>query len=60
MMMDDNAPILEKRKLAQTYKNVLPQKRIAVAKVCEETYSRKMTKIWSRKTATNVEINPTN
>ena len=39
-MMDDSAPIHERRKLVKTYKNVLPQKRIVVAKVCGETYSK--------------------
>ena len=39
-MMDDSAPIHESRKLVKTYKNVLPQKRIVVAKVCGETYSK--------------------
>ena len=40
MMMHDSAPILERRKLVNTYKNVLPRKRIVVAKVCGETYSK--------------------
>ena len=53
VMMDDSAPIHERRKLVKTYKNVLPRKRIVVAKVCRETYS-KYDKRWSRKTATNV------
>ena len=39
-MMDDSAPLHERRKLVKTYKNVLPRKRIAVAKVCGETYSK--------------------
>ena len=61
MMMDDSAPIHERRKLLKTYKDVLPRKRIVVAKVCGETYSKKMIKKWSRKTATNVKIiDPTN
>ena len=60
MKMDDSAPVHERRKLVKTYKNVLPRKRIVVAKVCGETYSIMM-KRWSRKTATNVKkINPTN
>ena len=54
MMMDDSAPIHERRKLVKTYKNVLPRKRIVVAKVCGETYSKKI-KRWSRKTTTNVK-----
>ena len=40
MMMDDSAPIHERRKLVKTYKNVLPRKRKVVAKVCGETYSK--------------------
>ena len=40
VMMDDSAPIHERRKLVKTYKNVLPRKRIVVAKVCGETYSK--------------------
>ena len=36
--MEDSAPIHERRKLVKTYKNVLPRKRIVVAKVCGETY----------------------
>ena len=61
-MMDDRAPIHERRKLVKTYKDVLPRKRIVVAKVCGETYSKKkIIKKWSRKTATNVKIiDPTN
>ena len=39
-MMDNGAPIHERRKLVKTYKNVLPRKRILVAKVCGETYSK--------------------
>ena len=39
-MIDDNAPIHERRKLVKTYKNALLRKRIVVAKVCEETYSK--------------------
>ena len=39
-MMDDSAPIHERRKLVKTYKNVLPRKRIVVAKVCGETDSK--------------------
>ena len=39
-MMDDSAPIHERRKLIKTYKNVLPWKRIVAAKVCGETYSK--------------------
>ena len=57
MMMDDNAPTHERRKFVKTYKDVLFQKRIVVAEVCRETYS-KNDKRRSRKTATNVNINP--
>ena len=52
--MDDSAPIHERRKLVKTYKNVLPRKRIVVAKVCGGTYSKTI-KRWSRKTATNIK-----
>ena len=44
VMMDDSAPIHERRKLVKIYKNVLPQKRTMVAKVCGETYSKKWLK----------------
>ena len=55
VMMDDSAPIHERRKLIKTYKNVLPWKRIVAAKVCGETYSKNdKKKRWIRKTATNV------
>ena len=47
-MMDDSAPIHKRRKLAKTYKNVLPRKRIVLAKVRGETYY-KNDKGWSRK-----------
>ena len=60
MMMDDSAPIHERRKLVKNTKNVIPRKRIMVAEVCGETYS-KNDKRWSRKTVKNVvRINPTN
>ena len=42
MMMDDNVPTQERRKLVKTYRNVLPQKEIVIAEVCGETYSKKM------------------
>ena len=42
VMMDDSVPTHERRKLIKTYKNVPPQKQIVVAKVCGETYSKKM------------------
>ena len=41
MMMDDNVLTDERRNLVKTYKNVLPQKRTVVAKVSEDTYSKK-------------------
>ena len=59
VMMDDNTPTQERRKLVKTYKNVLPRKQIVVAEVCGESYS-KNDKRWSRKTATNVKIDHTN
>ena len=40
VIMDDSAPIHERRKLVKTYKDVLSRKRIVVAKVCGETYSK--------------------
>ena len=45
MMMDDSAPIHQRRKLLKTFKNVLPRKRTVVAKVCRETYSKNEKKI---------------
>ena len=54
MMMDHSVPIHKRRKLIKIYTNVLPRKRIVVAKVCGETYS-KMIKKWSRKMATKVK-----
>ena len=39
MIMDDNATTLERRKLAKTYKNVLPRKRTVTVEVCRETYN---------------------
>ena len=59
VMMEDNAPTHKRRKLVKTYKKGLPLKWIVAAKVCGETYSKK-DKRWSRKTATNVNINPKN
>ena len=38
VMIDDNTPTHESRKLVKTYKNLLPRKRILVAEVCGETY----------------------
>ena len=40
VMIDDSAPLHERRKLVKTYKNVLPRKLIVVTKVCGETYSK--------------------
>ena len=40
MMMDDSAPTQERRKLIKTYKDVLPRKRIVIAEVYGDTYSR--------------------
>ena len=55
VMIDGNAPTHERRKLVKTYENELPRKRIVVAEVCGETYSKKKKmKRWSRKMATNV------
>ena len=61
MMMNDNVPLIhERRRLVTTYKKMLPQKRIVVAEVYRETYSKNDEKrYWSRKTATIVKINPT-
>ena len=55
MMMDDSAPIHERRKLVKTYKNVLPQNWIVVAKVCGETYSKNDKKM---EETTNIKIKP--
>ena len=40
VMMDDSAPTHGRRKLIETNKNVLPQKRTVVAELCGETYSK--------------------
>ena len=53
-MMDDSAPIHDRKKLVKTYKNVLPQKRTMVAKVCGDLL-QKMINSWSRKTAMDVK-----
>ena len=54
VMMDDSAPMHERRKLVKTYRNVLPPKRIVVAKVCGETYSNKRaTPKWVTKSCDN-------
>ena len=44
MMMDDSAPIHERRKLVKANKILLPQKLTVVAKVSGETYSKKCDK----------------
>ena len=44
VMIDDSASTHKRRRSVKFYKNVLPQKRIVVAKVCGETYSKKMKK----------------
>ena len=55
MMIDDNAPTHERRKLIKTYKNVLPRKQTVFAEVCRETYSRKKSdKMGLKKMATDV------
>ena len=40
VMMDNNAPTQERRKLVKTYKNALPRKQTVVAEVYGETYSK--------------------
>ena len=40
VMMEDSAPIQERRKFVKTYKSVLPRKRTMVAKVMGVTYSK--------------------
>ena len=54
VIMADNAPTLERRKLVKTYKNVLHRKRIVIAEVSGETYCKSDKKKWSRTTATNI------
>ena len=44
MMMEDSAPIHERRKLVKANKILLPQKLTVVAKVSGETYSKKCDK----------------
>ena len=59
MAGDDSAPIHERRKLVKTYKNVLPQKRIVVAKVCGETYSKNDEKMeWLKNGHKCKKLNP--
>ena len=60
MMMDDNAPAHERRKLVKTYKIVLPRKWTMDAEVCGETYSKTLKKIYSRKLAIDVKYTPQN
>ena len=40
VMMDDNAPTHERRKLVKTCNYGFPRKLIVVAEVCGETYSK--------------------
>ena len=58
-MMDDSASTHNRRKLVKIYKTVLTQKQTVVAEVCRETYSPKMIKRWSSKTA-HKRITPQN
>ena len=44
VMMDDNAPTHERRKLGKTYKNVLLQKLTVVTQISGETYLKKCEK----------------
>ena len=60
MMMNGIATTHESKKLIKTYKIVLPRKRIVVAMVCGQTYSKNDKKRWSRKTATNIKFQPHN
>ena len=39
-LMESQQPLTERRKLVKTYKNKLPQKRIVVDEVCQDTYSK--------------------
>ena len=52
-MMDDSAPMHERKKLVETHKNVLPRKQTVAAVVCGEIYSNKK-KRWSREMVTDV------
>ena len=56
MMMDDCAQTHKRRKLVKTYKIVLPRNRLWLLKYIWGDLLKKMTKIWSRKTATDVKI----
>ena len=66
MMMDDSAPIHERRKIVKTYKmcslkNELWFLKLAGRPTPKNVIKKKMIKKWSRKTATNVKIiDPTN
>ena len=59
-MMDDKAPTHERRKLVKTNKNVLPRKRIVVAKVCGETYSKNDKKMEYKNGHKRKKLNPAN
>ena len=59
VMMDDNTPTHERRKLAKIYTIVLPRNRIVVAEVCGKTYSKNDKKIGVKKRPQNVKIDPT-
>ena len=60
VMMDDNAPTHEKRKLIKTYKIVLPQKMIVVAEVCGETFSQNDKKMEKKNDQKRKKITPQN
>ena len=45
MMIDDNAPTYEIRKLIKTYRNVFPLKLTVVAEMCRETYTKNVIRI---------------
>ena len=54
VMMNDSAPIHERRKLVKTYKNVLLKNGLWLLRYAGRP-TPKMIKRWSRKTATNVK-----
>ena len=61
MMMDDSAPIHERRKLVKTYKKMCSLENGLWLLRYAGRPTPKMIKRWSRKTATNVKIiDPTN
>ena len=59
IMMYDNAPTHERRKLVKTYKNMFPRKQIVVDEVCGEPYSKDDKKM-ELKNSHKRMINPTN